>query len=138
MSKLGDYLTTFNFIHQLRKINSHLLIELVEIKAQFADLRTHVYYSKQNLNDRNGHWIFSCPSKVGEILLNKAIWEICPGQTAAELSVFYLHSVIYFKNLEDKEHIYSLGMTKEGSGKDAQFIASRQIQVWWDKKVSEK
>lgn len=50
----------------------------------------------------------------------------------AELLVFYLRSVIYFKNMEDKELIYPFGMTKEASGTDTLFITSRQIEVWRD------
>lgn len=48
---------------------------------------------------------------------------------AAELLVFYLRGVIYFKNVEDKGKIYPFGMSKEGSGTDTQFITSRLIEV---------
>lgn len=51
---------------------------------------------------------------------------------AAELLVFYLCGVIYFKNVEDKGKIYPFGMSKEGSGKDMQFITSRLIEVCRD------
>lgn len=46
---------------------------------------------------------------------------------AAELLVFYVCGVIYFKNVEDKEQIYPFGMTKESSSsgsKGAEFITS--------------
>lgn len=51
---------------------------------------------------------------------------------AAELLVFYLRGVIYFKNVEDKGKIYPFGMSKEGSGTDTQFITCRLIEVWGD------
>lgn len=64
-------------------------------------------------------------------LPNKTIKKTQLSQTqtifaAAELLVFYVCSVIYFKNVEDKEQIYPFGMTKESSSTDTEFITSNR------------
>ncbi len=134
----------FGFLPSLMKNEQSQLLKLGWRKALFAYLCVHVCYGKHSMNYRNKHFacltqvwgkmISSCSSEVIKMAAKQIHYKTCSGQTQtispeAELLVFYLRSVIYFRKVKDKEKIYPFDMIKEGRGTDTQLITSRHISL---------